>query len=165
VGARLFISYSHNDESLLGRLHKHLAQLERDGTVSGWYDREIHAGARLDDAIQEQLEKADIFLACASPDYIASHYCYERELDFALALEQEGLLSIVPVIFEPCEWLKTPLGKFKATPTDGKPVAEFTNLNVALLDVATEIRRLCFKIQIPVEFKSVEPTISFSPDT
>ena len=139
---KLFISYSHIDQELLDRLHKHLAQLQRDGTISEWYDREIHAGGNINKEIEAALERADTFLACASPDYIASNYCYERELERALEREKTGELTVVPIIFEPCEWLETPLANFKALPTDGKPVVEYTNQNLALLEVATELRRL-----------------------
>ena len=48
---KLFISYSHKDESFLEELHKHLKQLKRDKHISVWYDREIMAGEDLDDQI------------------------------------------------------------------------------------------------------------------
>lgn len=138
---KLFISYSHQDDRLLDRLHKHLAQMERDQVISGWYDREIHAGSRLDDTIVNELESASVFLACVSPDYIASDYCYDKELARALERESDGQLIIVPVVFEPCDWLATPLAQFMAVPTDGKPVSEHTNENVAFLDVVSSLRR------------------------
>lgn len=142
MALKLFISYSHNDAELVGRLHKHLAHLQRDDTIAEWYDQEIHAGDKIDDEISAALDNADVFLACASPDYIASIYCFERELNLALSKEGRGEIRIVPVIFQPCDWLNTPLAAFKAVPEDGKPVSEFTNPNVALLQVATELRRL-----------------------
>jgi hypothetical protein len=142
VAKNLFISYSHADDQLIDRLHKHLAQLEREGSVAGWYDREIHAGGKVDGEIEKALERADIFIACASPDYIASNYCYERELDRALEREAGGELTIIPVIFEPCDWLSTPLSKFKAVPRDGKAVSEYTNPNIAFLEVITALRSL-----------------------
>lgn len=142
MAKRLFISYSHADAGTLERLHKHLAQLQREGSVEGWYDRDIRAGQRIDDEIERELSQADIFIACVSPDYIASNYCYERELETALEREQRGDLAVVPVIFEPSDWLSTPLSKFKAIPDDGKPVSEFTNPNVAFLEVVNELRRL-----------------------
>ena len=46
------------------------------------------------------------------------------------------------MIFEPCDWLNTELGKFKAVPDDGKPVSEFRNENVAFLTVVNELRKL-----------------------
>jgi hypothetical protein len=155
MAAQLFISYSHADNALLERLHKHLAQLQRDGSLSGWYDREIQAGGRLDSEIELELGKADIFLACVSPDYIASNYCYDKELQTALERESKGELAVVPVIFEPCEWLETPLQKFKAVPRDGKAVSEHTNPNVAFLDVATELRRLATSLTQRVETKAL----------
>lgn len=159
MAARLFISYSHADDLLLQRLHKHLAQLQRDGSLSDWYDREIQAGGHLDEEIERELSQADIFLACVSPDYIASHYCYERELQTALERERRGELEIVPVIFEPCEWLQTPLQKFKAVPRDGKAVTEHTNQNIAFLDVATELRRLSASAPQPLERKSLPESV------
>ena len=102
---KVFISYSHADAELVERLRKHLAHLERDGTITGWYDGEIHAGSRLHDEISRELESADVFLACASADYIASYACYETELSNALEREKAGTLSIVPIILEHCDWL------------------------------------------------------------
>lgn len=154
MAARLFISYSHADDALLQRLHKHLAQLQRDGSVAGWYDRDIRAGERFDSEIERKLVEADVFLACVSPDYIASNYCFEKELQTALAREARGELAIVPVVFEPCEWRETDLRQFKAVPRDGKAVTEHTNQNVALLDVVTELRRLVSSIHAPIETKS-----------
>lgn len=156
MAARVFISYSHADAALLERLHKHLAQLQRDGSLDGWYDREITAGGRFEREIENELVRADIFLACASPDYLASNYCMDQELQVALKREASGELLVVPVIFEPCEWRQTSLGKFKAVPQDGKAVSEHTNVNVALLDVASELRRLADQLNIPVETKSAD---------
>jgi hypothetical protein len=142
VTHRLFISYSHNDRRLLERLHKHLAQLKREGSIAAWYDREISAGGNIENEITTELAAADIFIAALSPDFIASSYCYDVELQHALEREAAGNLTIVPVIFEPCDWLHTELGKFKAVPDDGKPVSEFTNENVAFLTVVNELRKL-----------------------
>lgn len=154
IPVKVFISYSHADEAHIARLHKHLAQLEREGTIAGWYDREIHLAGKLDDEITRELEASRIFLACASPDYIASEYCYDKELTAALAREAKGELAIAPVILEPCDWLQTPLSKFKAVPTDGKPVSEFTNPNAAFLNVVSELRRLAQEMTRDIEFKS-----------
>jgi hypothetical protein len=156
MAARLFISYSHADEALLQRLHKHLAHLQRDGSVASWFDRDIRAGQRFDEEIKRELAQADVFLACVSPDYIASNYCFEKELQTALEREARGELAIVPVVFEPCEWRQTELRQFKAVPHDGKAVTEYTNQNIALLDVATELRRLVSSMQAPIETKSEE---------
>lgn len=140
--ARAFISYSHRDEKALERLHTHLAMLRRQGSISAWYDREILAGDDFDRDIEAALSQATIFLALVSPDFLASSYCYDREMSSALKRHAEGSLRVVPVILEPCDWKSTPLARLKALPKDGKPISTWTNENVAYLDIVTELRRL-----------------------
>ncbi|MFC6096321.1 toll/interleukin-1 receptor domain-containing protein [Flavobacterium qiangtangense] len=139
---KAFISYSHRDSQYLERLQVHLAQARRDSLISEWTDQKIDAGANLDQNISEALTSSELFLALVSPDYLASNYCYEKEFETALQMQEEGKLIIVPIIVEPCEWQKTPFGKLKAIPKDGKPVSEYTNQNVAFLNVVDELRRL-----------------------
>jgi hypothetical protein len=140
--AKAFISYSHRDEKALERLHTHLATLRREKKIVAWYDREILAGDDVDDEISSSLRDSQIFLALVSPDFLASNYCYEREMAKALERHAEGSLRVVPIILEPCDWKSTPLGKLKALPKDGKAISTWTNENVAYLDVVTELRRI-----------------------
>lgn len=139
---KAFISYSHKDEVYLERLKVHLAQMKREGLINEWTDKEIHAGDSLDDTISNALASSEIFLALVSPDYIASNYCYDKEFETAQKMQEEGKLIIVPIIVEPCDWHKTPYGKLKAVPKDGKAVSEWTNPNNAFLNVIDELRRL-----------------------
>lgn len=139
---KVFISYSHKDESALERLHTHLAMLRRENKIDEWYDREILAGSEVDHDIANHLEMSDIFLALVSPDFLHSDYCYERELQSAIKRHEAGVLSIIPIIIEPCDWKVSPLQRFKALPKDGKPISEWTNENTAFLDIITELRRI-----------------------
>lgn len=135
-----FISYSHADIKHLERLHKHMAQLLRDGAIQTWTDHAIIPGSNLDNEVFTSLRASQVFVALVSPDYLASNYCYEKEFDMAQKLEAEGILHIVPVIVEPCDWLSSPLKTRMALPTDGKPISEWTNENVAYLNVIQGLR-------------------------
>lgn len=139
---KAFVSYSHQDNKFLDILHKHLAQLKREGMLTTWTDREIHAGSQLDAEIETAITSSSIFIALISPDYIASNYCYEREFQKALSLQESGQLTIIPVIVEPSDWLNTPFQKFKALPKDGKAISLWDNVNTAFLDVVQNIRKL-----------------------
>ncbi|WP_227272158.1 toll/interleukin-1 receptor domain-containing protein [Roseobacter weihaiensis] len=140
---RAFISYSHQDAVALERLHVHLANLHREGRVETWYDRDILAGDILDDEISRELEAADLFLLLVSPDFIASSYCVEREMQRALERHDAGEARVVPIVVEPCEWAATPqLSRLKAVPKDGNPISEWANANNAYLNVVREIRRI-----------------------
>ena len=139
---KAFISYCHADAGMLGRLHVHLANLKREGLISDWTDEKILAGGNLDDNISESLSSSQLFISLVSPDYIASHYCYEKEFETAQKMQEQGDIIIVPIIVEPCDWKSTPFSKLKALPKDGKPVAEWTSPNSAFTDVAQELRKL-----------------------
>jgi hypothetical protein len=139
---KAFISYSHKDGHALERLHTHLAVLRRDGQIKAWFDRNILAGDELDREIEEQLESCELFLLLVSPDFLASDYCYEREMARALERHDAGEARVVPIIVQPCDWLASPLKKLKALPRDGRPVSEWTNQNNAFVDIVAELRRI-----------------------
>lgn len=139
---KAFISYSHRDEAALERLHKHMAMLRRDGAIVDWYDREILAGGDIDSEIAAELKACEIFLCLVSADFIASEYCYEKEMLRAIERHEVGEIRVVPIIVKPCDWQSSPLGKLKALPKDGKAVSDWTNEDTAYLDVVTELRRL-----------------------
>ena len=135
---KAFISYSHKDDVALERLHTHMAVLRREGRLDAWFDREILAGGDLDAEIVEQLESCGLFLLLVSPDFLASDYCVDREMERALERHHAGEAQVVPIIVEPCDWKSTPLRKLKALPRDGKPISEWMNENNAYIDVVKE---------------------------
>ena len=139
---KIFISYSHKDEAILERLRIHLAMLRREGVVETWDDREIRAGQRVNETIADAHDASTVFMPIVSPDFLASVYCYEKEMQTALEKAEQGKMTIFPVIAEPSDWLASPLQKFKAVPRDGKPISEWTNPNNAYLDVVQELRRV-----------------------
>jgi hypothetical protein len=137
-----FISYSHRDETMRERFHTHLAMLRREGRISTWYDRDILAGDRFGDVIARELNSAQLFLPLVSPDFLASNYCYETEMQRAMARHAAGEIRIVPIILRPCEWQASPLGRLKALPLDGRPISLWPDADAAWFDVVTELRRL-----------------------
>ena len=155
---RAFISYSHVDARWVERLKTHMAQMERDGTISSFYDREIPAGGLLDKEISDNLERSELFLAVASPDFLNSKYCIEREMARALEMHAEGEIIVVPIIAEPCDWQNSPLGALKAVPQDGKPISEFQNPNTAFFDIVQELRKL-------IRAQPVSPSVLVTNET
>ena len=136
----LFFSYSHKDEALRDRLETHLAMLKLQGAISTWHDRRITAGDNFGQQIDENLERADVILLLISPDFIASDYCHEVEMQRALARNAEGAARVIPVILRPCDWMHPPLSNLLAAPTDGKPIVKWPNEDEAFVDVIRMIR-------------------------
>jgi hypothetical protein len=77
---KLFYSYSHKDEALREDLESHLKNLQRQGLIEPWTDRAITGGTEWDAAIKEHLEKADVILLLVSAGFIASDFCFDKEL-------------------------------------------------------------------------------------
>ena len=137
----LFFSYSHKDEELRDALEVHLAMLKRQGLIEAFHDRRIVAGEPLGDTIDAYLEAADVILCLLSPDFIASEYCYSREMGRALERHKNGEAQVIPVILRHCEWQHTPLKDLRGTPRDNKPIKAWGDADEALKDVATDVRR------------------------
>ena len=144
----VFISYSHKDEEFREEMVKHLVMLQRQGIVGVWHDRKIGAGKDIHREIDEHLEAADIILLLVSVDFLASYYCYEKEMARAMERHWEGTARVVPVILRACDWKSATFGKLKGIPKDGKPIAKFAyrdegflEVTQAIRDVATELGR------------------------
>jgi hypothetical protein len=137
---KLFCSYSHRDEPLRDELAKHLKPIERQGLVRTWHDREISSGDLWKEAIDRNLQEADVILLLISADFLASDYCFDIEMKNALERHAMGEALVIPVILRPVDWRATPFGKLQALPKDGKPVTTFENLDSALEQVAQGIR-------------------------
>jgi hypothetical protein len=114
--------------------------LKRQGIIATWYDRKITAGSEIDNDISINLESSKVILLLISPYFLASDYCYEREMGRALEKHESQEAVIIPVILHPCDWHSSPFGKLLATPTDGKPVSMFANQHEAFAIVAKDIR-------------------------
>ena len=143
----VFISYSHEDETLRNQLEQQLSILKRQQIIDIWHDRRITAGAEIDHAISENLESAEIILLLVSPAFIASNYCYDREMQRAMERHEAREAVVIPVILRACDWHGAPFGKLLATPTDGKPVTQWPDRDTALLEVTKAIRAAAEKLQ------------------
>ncbi|KGK57289.1 hypothetical protein NC00_13420 [Xanthomonas cannabis pv. phaseoli] len=158
----VFFSYCHADEELRDQLEKQLAMLKRQGIIETWHDRRIIAGQEIDTTIDEHINSDDIILLLVSPDFIASDYCYDKEMTRALERHDLGEAVVIPVILRACDWLEGPFGKLMATPKDGKPVKKWADIDEAFLDVAQAVRAAA-KQRAAKQLKPLAPEKPLSP--
>jgi TIR domain/NB-ARC domain len=137
-----FISYSHKDDEWRAKLEAHLDLLKRDGVIDLWHDRRIDAGREWADGIHVNLDRAAVILLLVSSDFIASDYCYEREMKRALERHDAGDACVIPVIVRSVDWQGAPFAKLQALPRDGKAVKSWEDEDEAFTDVAKGIRRV-----------------------
>lgn len=145
--AKIFISYSHKDELYREELEKHLTMLKRNGLVEIWTNRCIIAGKEWNKEINQKLKEADIILLLISPDFLASEYCYDIEVQNALNQHEEGISILIPVILRHCDWFDTPFGKIQSLPIDIRPVKDYIDIDKAFLKIITEIKKVILRFE------------------
>lgn len=143
----LFISYAHRDDALKKELLVHLSPLKRQGLIAHWDDRDIDAGSDWKQEIDVHLNTAHIVLLLVSPDFIASDYCYEIEMERALERHDAGECRVIPIFLRACDWKRMPFGRLQGLPDDAIPVvsAQWQSRDDAWLRVAQGIRRVVEK--------------------
>ncbi len=140
----IFCCYAHKDQSYLLDLKKHLAPLLRLQLINNiWYDADIRPGMDWEHEIHKHLNTAQVILLLISPDFMASDYCYGKEMARAIERHDRGEATVIPVIVRPVfyDLAEIPFGKLKALPTDAKPITSWPNSDEAFFTVAQGIHR------------------------
>ena len=132
---KLFISYSHLDENRIDEFIKHSAPLTNNGLISQWYDRKIKAGENHRKNIDNNLDDADIICLFISANFLSSNECMAEKAD-AIKLKGRKGISVIPIILSDCGWQDDlDISQILALPTDGKPVSNFEDSDIAWNDV------------------------------
>src|SRR3712207_2491923 len=137
---KVFISYSHKDERYREQLQEHLYAAKRQGLIEDWHDRRIAPGEEWENLISENLETSEIILLLVSSSFIASPYCYDKEMQRALEKHEAGQARVIPIILRPVDWSEAPFARLQALPRNGRPVSRWSNRDEAWMDVAKGIR-------------------------
>ncbi len=138
---KLFCSYAHADEDGLVQLRSHLSGLRRQKLIEDWHDRQIPAGGKWDAEIEQNLNQADLILLLLSADFIHSDYCMEIETVRALARQEEGSATVIPIFWRECDVKDMPFSSLQDTPRDMRWIDRPHNdQNKAWTEVAKAIR-------------------------
>lgn len=104
----IFCGYAHEDESLFQQLKKALAILIRQEDADIWHYGNLLPGDQWEYTIKRELNTADIILLLISPAFIASDYCWSKEMRWAITRHAIGEARVIPILLKP-------------TPEIGKP--------------------------------------------
>ncbi|WP_437616223.1 TIR domain-containing protein [Sorangium sp. So ce834] len=138
---RLFFSYSHKDEALRDELETHLSLLEREGLLQSWHDRRIAAGDGWAGQIDRNLDEAEVILLLVSADFLASDYCFDKEMKRAMARHDAGQARVIPIFLRETDWQSAPFARLQALPKDARPITLWPDRDAAWTDVAKGNRR------------------------
>ena len=143
-----FISYAPQDKKYLAKLEVYLKTLERQGLLRTWSHQQIGPGTLRDEVIAKQLNAASIILLLVSPDFIASDYCYDVEMQRAIERHQANEARVIPILLRPCDLVGTPIEPLQALPMNDLPIVQWRSRDQAWLEVAKGIRTTIGDLQM-----------------
>src|SRR5579871_1749662 len=167
MSVEIFCCYARKDQQLLNDLKSHLSSLERQGLITVWADTDIGAGSDWEQEIDKHLDTADIILLLVSPAFIASDYCYSKELKRAMDRQEHGNVHVIPIILRPTAWEKAPFGKLQALPKNALPVTSWHDRDEAFINIVEGIRKVVVAMTIEnfhqLQKSSIYPTYITAP--
>ncbi|OHB66406.1 MAG: hypothetical protein A2Y77_04490 [Planctomycetes bacterium RBG_13_62_9] len=101
---KVFVSYSHKDETWKDRLVAQLRPFVYQGDIVVWDDRRIDTGADWYNAIKKQMDKADIAICLISKYYLGSDFINKEEIPDLKRRRQERGMLVMPLLLSPCTW-------------------------------------------------------------
>ena len=141
VPKKMFISYAREDFEYVERFKRFMYPLQREGLVETWSDSNLAPGQSWSDAIQQEMEEADIILYMVSVDFLNSSFINENERVWANKHVGDRGTIIVPVIVRPAPWNAEDFSKYNALPKDSQgrltPLSQWSDqasANLALVD-------------------------------
>src|SRR5260370_19111528 len=150
---KLFYIYARKDKPLREELEIQLSWLKRRYQLTNWHDHEILPGEEWEQAIDKNLNTAHLILLLISPDFMASDYCFSKEMRRALERHTEGTCRVIPIILRPTYWEDAPFSSIQLLPTNAKPITSWPNPDEAFQDVVTEISRTIKDLLISLNTK------------
>ena len=138
---KIFCCYAHQDQPLFFKLKAHLASLVRNGIINIWEDNEINSGIAWKKEVNGHLDAAHIILLLISPDFMASDYCYSKEMKRAMERHEQGTALVIPILLRPVSWKGMPFEKLQVLPNNARPITMWRNRDEAFLLVAQGIEQ------------------------
>src|SRR5258708_1674944 len=141
-GLKVFYSYAHKDQEYRQQLENHLSNLKRLYQLRTWFDREIIPGENWEQVLDEHLNTADLIFLLISPDFMASDYCYNKEMQRALKRRAKGAAKLIPIYMRNVHWKDAPFSTIQMLPKDALPVTRWPDIDDAFYDTVLGIEQV-----------------------
>lgn len=115
--------------------------LQRQGIIATWSNLDISPGANFEEEHSKYLEHAQLLLLLVSPDFLASDFCWGKEMMRALEQHQRGKATVIPIILRPVYWQEAPFAHLQALPRSTQPISTSIDFDAAWLSIVHEIKR------------------------
>jgi TIR domain-containing protein len=102
--ARVFISYSRDDERWKERLLSHLRVFERSNALEVWNLSDLEAGSNWDEEIMEAIRQTDVAVLLISPSFLASDFIVRKEIPALFKRRNTVGIPIIPILVQNSFW-------------------------------------------------------------
>lgn len=144
---KIFIAYAYADRNMVKEVEKDLKAMKRHTKIS-WSGIDVDAGEDLQEENQKNLNAAHIILLMISRDFLASDYCYDQQIQQAVARHDKKAAVVIPVILSTCDWKDdTPFRKLTPLPENGKPVQKWNLKADAYTNIKRGIQKVVERLQ------------------
>jgi internalin A len=151
-GVRVFLSYSHKDETHKAMLCGHILPLVQEGVLDWWDDRHLRPGDDWAGEIDGNLNRADLILLLVSRHFLASHYCSNIEAPRAMERQRAGEALVLPIVLDDADVWSQPYMSRQTVLADARPIlsaAHWPNPNDAWRMVAVNLREVASRRRQP----------------
>ena len=145
---KVFISYSHKDTELKLMFETHLKVLSRKMPLDIWSDNQILPGTEWNNDIFAQLQASQIVMLLISPDFVASSFCYTKELEIAMENHEKKKAMVLPIYLRPGAYDNLIFTKIQTLPepeplviTRPRSVIEWSNPESAFVNIMNGIEK------------------------
>lgn len=146
VNKKALISFAPGDQEHKKSLLEHLIIYKRMGILETWDYDDILGGEDDKEAfIRGKMENSDLLIFLITKDLLNFDRVMNSELHWALELQNQKQLRIVPIhVTKSISLLikSTPFEDFSPLPGNGKSIEDYANVNEAWVEVATSIRKI-----------------------
>jgi hypothetical protein len=128
-GVKVFLSYAREDARYQKEVYDHLGALRGERIIEVWWDGKILPGSEWNEEIARRLDQADLIVLLVSSAFLASTYCYDKEMRRAVDRHEAGTARVVWIYLRSCDWGPAPFAKLQGLPEGMKAVASQANRN------------------------------------
>jgi hypothetical protein len=118
------MAYATKDRDLVEEIKEFLTPLLRQNPSVSLYEIDVLPGMETEIENEQRLLGADIILLMVSEHFLASEYCYSRQVKLAVSRYHSKDAWVIPVILRPCLWEITDFGRIEPLPRNRKPVTD-----------------------------------------
>jgi len=127
---------------MAGELKNHFSLLVRKEHITLWEYGNISPGSEWKQEMDRLLDKAQIILLLISASFLASDYCYSKEMQRAIERHERKEARVIPIILRSVLWEEPPLDKLLPLPDREKPISRWADRDEAYTKVAGGVARV-----------------------